>query len=143
MKPKFNRRRIVEFTTKVFVLIVTLCTQLSFAAPVRAEMRIADGVLVQEALVPSSGPKEHPLTLVSFSPLVVEGNTVGEVLIYDDPTTTRPADYFELYDSTGDLVAIGWFDRFGIRRMTVDRGFLDGTDDLEGIFVSLVGGDSI
>jgi hypothetical protein len=131
----------VEFTTKVFVLIVSLCTQLSVAAPVHAEIRIADGALAQEALVATSASKERPLALVSLSPLIVEGNTVGEVLVYDDPTTKRPEDYFELYDSTGDLVAIAWFDRFGIRRLTVDRGFLDGTDDLEGVFVSLVGGD--
>jgi hypothetical protein len=143
VKPKINRRRIAEFTSRVFVLMVSLCTQLSFAAPVHAEIRITDGALGQEALVPTSGPKVPPLTLVSFSPLTVEGKTVGEVFVYDDPTTKRPADYFELYDSTGDLVAIGWFDRFGIRRMTVDRGFLDGTGDLEGVFVSLVGGDSI
>jgi hypothetical protein len=133
----------VKFIIKVFVLMVSLCAQLSFAAPARAEMRIADGVLAQQALVPASGAKERYLILVSFSPLIVEGNTVGAVLVYDDPTTKRTADYFELYDSTGDLVAIGWFDRFGIRRMTVDRGFLDGTDDLEGVFVSVVGGDSI
>ena len=133
----------MEFTTKVFVLIVSLCTQLSVAAPVHAEIRIADGALTQEPLVATSASKERPLALVSLSPLIVEGNTVGEVLVYDDPTTKRPEDYFELYDSTGDLVAIAWFDRFGIGRLTVDRGFLDGTDDLEGVFVSLVGGDSI
>ena len=120
-----------------------LCTQLSFVAPLHPEIRITDGALAQEAVVPTSGPKERPLTLVSFFPSIVGGKTVGEVLVYDDPATKRPADYFKLYDRAGDLVAIGWFDRFGIRRMTVDRGFLDGTDDLEGVFVSLVGGDSI
>jgi len=133
----------MEFITKTFVLIVILGTQLAFAPPVPAEIRIAEGVVAQEALVPTSMPKERSLTLVSFTPLIVEDKMVGEVLVYDDPTTKRPADYFELYDSTGDLVAIGWFDRFGIRRMTVDPGLLDGTDDLEGVFVSVVGGDSI
>jgi hypothetical protein len=137
MKTKFN------FTAKVFVLIVSLYTQMFFAAPVRAEIRIADGVLAQAAVVPTSGATERPLTLISFSPLIVEGNTVGELLVYDDPGTKRPEDYFELYDATGELVAIGWFDKFGIRRMTVDRGFLDGTGDLKGAFMSLVGGDSI
>ncbi|TMA82377.1 MAG: hypothetical protein E6J74_37670 [Deltaproteobacteria bacterium] len=29
------------------------------------------------------------------------------------------------------------------RRMIVDRGFLDGRNDLEGMFTSLVGGDSV
>ncbi|HTN70165.1 MAG TPA: hypothetical protein VMO00_03660 [Methylomirabilota bacterium] len=129
----------MESMIKWFVLIVGLCAQLSFAAPLYAEMWITDGA----KRVPNAEAKEHPMALVSFSPLLVEGNTVGKVLVYDDPTTKRPADYFELYDSTGDLVAIGWFDRFGIRRMTLDLGFLDGADDLEGVFVSVVGGDSI
>jgi hypothetical protein len=133
----------VELTTKVFVLIVSLCAQLSSAAPLRPEIRIADGALAQKAPVPISEPKERPLTIISSSRLIVEGKTVGEVLAYDDPTTKRPADYFELYNSTGDLVAIGWFDRFGIRRMILDRSLLDGTDGLEGVFVFLVEGDSI
>jgi hypothetical protein len=51
----------------------------------------------------------------------------------------RPADYFELYNSTGDLPTIGWFDRFGIRRMILDRSLLDGTDDLEGVPLSVEG----
>jgi hypothetical protein len=131
----------VEFITKVFVFIVSLCTQLSF--PLHPEIRVTDGALAQEALLADSGAKECSLTLVRFSRLIVEDNTVGAVLAYDDPTTGRPTDYFELYDSTGDLVATGWYDRFGIRRMTIDRGLVDGTDDLEGVFVSLVGGDSI
>ena len=133
----------MEFATKIFILIVSLCTQLSFAAPLHAEIRIIDGALAQEAPVPIFGPKERPPILISSSRLIVEGKTVGEVLVYDDPTTKRPADYFELYDSTGDLVAIGWFDRFGIRRMILDRSLLDGTDDFEGVFVFLVEGDSI
>jgi hypothetical protein len=63
--------------------------------------------------------------------------------VYDDPTTARPADYFDLYDNVGDLVAVGWFDRFGIRRVAVDRGLVEEKNDLEGVFVTLVEGDSI
>ena len=83
MKRKFNGR------TTVFVLIVSLCTQLSFAAPLHAAIRISDGALARESLVPISGPKEHRLTLILSSRLIVEGKTVGEVLVYDDPTTKK------------------------------------------------------
>jgi hypothetical protein len=62
---------------------------------------------------------------------------------YHDSTTKRPVDYWELYNSEGGLAAIGWFDRFGIEGMAVDRGILDGEDELEGVFVSLLEGDSI
>jgi len=65
------------------------------------------------------------------------------VAAYDDPTTKRPADYWELYNSTGDLLGVGWFDRFGIQRLAVDRGLLEDEDKLEGVFVLLSEGDSV
>ena len=68
---------------------------------------------------------------------------MGEVLIYDDPTTKRPADYFELYDTDGDLLAVSWFDRFGIQRVAVDRGLLEEADKLEGVFVILLEGEPL
>jgi hypothetical protein len=42
-----------------------------------------------------------------------------------------------------DLVAVGWFDRFGIQRMAVDRALLGGKDELEGVFVTLLKGEPI
>jgi hypothetical protein len=68
---------------------------------------------------------------------------LGAFAVYDDARTKRPADYFEVYDSNGDLLAVGWFDRFGIQRMAVDRGLIEKGDELEGVFVSLLDGDSI
>jgi hypothetical protein len=55
----------------------------------------------------------------------------------------RPEDYVELYDSDGELAAVGWFDRFGIQRMAIDRAFVDGGDKLQGVFVAIVDGESI
>jgi hypothetical protein len=96
-----------------------------------------------EALFIAAGAEHRSLTLVSVSPLVVEDKILGALIVYDNPTTKRPADYFELYDSDDDLLAVGWFDRFGIQRMAVDRGLLERGDELEGVFVSLLDGDSI
>jgi len=48
----------VKFTTEAFVLIMSFCSQRSFAAP---EIRITDGALAQKALVPTSGANERPL----------------------------------------------------------------------------------
>jgi hypothetical protein len=98
-------------------------------------LEAADNASEPEVLLSATGLERHSLTLFASSPLVVEGQTLGEVLVYDDPTTKRPADYFELYDNPGDLIAVGWFDRFGIERMAVDRGILDGEDELEGVLV--------
>jgi hypothetical protein len=83
------------------------------------------------------------LNLVSLVPVTSQGQTVGIVAVYDNPVTPRTEDYLELYDSGGELVAVGWFDQFGIRRMIVDRGLVEGEDRFQRIFVTLVSGESI
>jgi hypothetical protein len=108
-----------------------------------SSLQAADNASQPEALLSATGLEQHTLTLVSVSPLIVEGTTLGELLVYDDPTTKRPADYFELYDRDADLLAVGWFDRFGIERIAVDRGLVNGADELEGVFVAFLDGDSI
>jgi hypothetical protein len=40
-------------------------------------------------------------------------------------------------------VAVGWFDRFGIQRMALDRALVEGSEELQGVFVTVVNGDSI
>src|SRR5262245_12314363 len=84
---------------------------------------------------------EQPhVTEVALSPLFVDGKIVGLVAVYDDATTERLADYLRVYDNAGHLLVIGWFDKFGIQRMAVDRGLLDG-DKLEGVFVVMSDGE--
>ncbi|HSE87599.1 MAG TPA: hypothetical protein VLJ79_15355 [Candidatus Binatia bacterium] len=48
------------------------------------------------------------MTLVSLEPWVVEGEFLGLVAAYtyDDVSTERPADYWELYSNQGSLVAV-------------------------------------
>jgi len=134
----------VTFRNKSYFIIfefVGLLFFLGFFAT--SSLEAADSASAPEPLLTAAGLEHPSLTLVSFAPLVIAGNTVGEVLIYDDPTTKRPADYFELYDTDGNLLAVDWFDRFGIQRMAVDRGLLEKTLKLEGVFVVLLDGESI
>ena len=91
----------------------------------------------------AAGLPQVSLTLISLTPLIANGETVGAMAIYDDPTTQRPADYVEVFDSEGDLVIVSWFDRFGIERLVVDRGLIDGGDELQGVFVAVLDGESI
>jgi hypothetical protein len=127
----------VKLNRKILALVLGLCVQLSFVVPTRAE------VIQTGDRATLSGPEKSSLTMMALSPVVVGDMTLGEVVVYDDPASKRRADYFELYDSAGGLVAVGWFDRFGIQRMAVDRALLDGTNELEGVFVSLLEGDLI
>ena len=57
--------------------------------------------------------------------------------------TRRAEDYLELRDARGQIVAIEWFDQFGIRRLTLHRGSLNGAAKFERIFVTLVSGEPI
>ena len=83
------------------------------------------------------------LDLLSFAPVVVDGKNLGALVVYDDPKTARTDDYVELYDNSGSLVAVGWYDRFGIQRIAVDSGLFDDGYVLKGTFVTLASGDSI
>jgi len=132
----------VKLKAEIFVTVVSLFTPLFLVTPIHSDLIQTNDRTSQE-IFSARAMEQHSLTLVSFSPLVVEGKTLGEVLIYDDPTTKRPVDYFELYDSTGDLVAVGWFDQFGIQRVAVDRGVLERGDEVEGVYVFFLEGDSI
>jgi hypothetical protein len=84
------------------------------------------------------------LTLVRAVAVTSQGGaTLGMIAVYDDPMTPRPEDYLELRDNDGRIVAVEWFDRFGIRRLTLDRGFVQGAGKFEHLFVTLVSGESI
>ena len=103
----------------------------------------AESTAKPKIVLPTYGQAQGSLQLISLSPLVADGKTVGALAVYDDPTTRRSEDYLELYDSDGDLVAVGWFDRFGIQRIAVDRAFLEEREDLQGEFVTVVDGEPI
>jgi hypothetical protein len=91
----------------------------------------------------SVGLPQTPLTLVSLSPVIANGQAVGAIAVYDDPTTQRPADYIEVLNREGVVVIVSWFDSFGIERLVVDRALLDGGQEIEGVFVAVVNGDVI
>lgn len=81
---------------------------------------------------------QRPLKVIQSSPLMAGNTKIGTAVLYDDPSTRRTAHYLELYDEEGGLVAVSWFDRFGIQRIAVDRAFVDGAEKLEGVFVAIV-----
>ena len=130
----------MAFRNKIYFIILGAIVQLLFFGDVRGdELQPSENALEQEIV---TGP-QHDMSLVSFSPWVVEGEVLGTLAayVYDDVTTARPADYWELYDKEGNLLAIGWFDKFGIQRTAIDRGIVEQKDKLEGIFVVVFDGD--
>ena len=60
--------------------------------------------------------------------------------VYDDAVTKRLGDYAEIYNPTGGLLAVIWFDRFGILRSAVDRGIILNKHNVEGVLVLVLEG---
>lgn len=108
-----------------------------------ADVQAGEGDPGNQKFLSSLDLPQRPLSLIKHSPVVAAGVTLGTAVIYDDPTTRRPADYLEIYDSEGGLVIVSWFDRFGIQRMAMDRGFATGEKQLAGVFVAVVDGNFI
>ena len=133
----------MAFRNKIYFIILGAIVQLLFFGDVRGdELQLSDNAAEQESV---TTPEPHDMTLVSFQPWVVGGEVLGTLAayVYDDVTTKRPVDYWELYDKNGDLLALSWFDRSGVQRIAVDRGILEEKDGLEGILVVVLTGDSI
>jgi hypothetical protein len=98
----------------------------------------AENDSASKVTLPALDVPQRRLNVVKSAPLVDQGVTLGTVVIYDDPSTPRPEDYLEVYNPEGNLVVVAWFDRFGIQRVAVDRAFVEGEDQLEGVLVAVV-----
>jgi hypothetical protein len=134
----------MSFKNKIYFIILGLVGQLFFFGYIGTEpLGASDKASEQKIFLSLSIPQTDRLTLVSLLPVILEGEILGRVAVYDDATTERPADYLELYNSTGGLLAVGWLDRFGIERLAVDRGLLEDANKLEGVFVVLLDGDPV
>jgi hypothetical protein len=135
--------------TRTHTLVIALCCLLSAVAELallgdRTTARAHEIATVEGngGLAPVELPVA-PLRLVRIIPVTSGQETLGAIAIYDNPMTRRPEDYLELRDNDGHIVAVEWFDRFGIRRLTLDRGFLSDAGKFENIFVTVVSGESI
>ena len=133
----------MAFTNKISFLVLAIVAQLIFFGTARAGHLQRQENFTEQASVTT--PEHDEMTLVSSEPLIVEGEVLGVLAgyVYKDVSTQRPVDYWELYDDAGDLLAISWFDKFGIQRTAIDRGIVEEADKLEGVFVIVLDGESI
>jgi hypothetical protein len=131
-----NKIYFIIIATSYFIAVL-------FVLGVAAKAEEAAAHAVEQEIV--TGPGQHDVSLISSQPWLVEGEVLGTLAayVYKDVTTERPIDYWELYDKDGDLLAVGWFDKFGIERTAVDRGIMKEEDKLEGTFVVVLAGTAI
>ena len=135
----------------MFHINKTLSARISFIAFLALALSLIPSALASvnavydaannRALPSSARPRQ--LTAVMATPLVAHGTELGTVVVYDDASTVRPKDYMEVYSMGGDLMAVVWFDRFGIQRVAVDRAFAEGRDQVEGVLIAVVNGDYV
>jgi hypothetical protein len=133
----------MAYRYKSYLLILNIIGSLLIYGAVRAEEGPPSDNAVNQEIV--TGPQQHEMRLVSFDPWVIEGEVMGAVAtyVYDDVTTERAVDYWEIYNQDGELLAVSWFDGHGVRRTAVDRGIIEEKDELEGVFVVVLDGDSV
>ncbi len=129
-------------TQRIYFAILSLSLLFLSSRSLHAEStRVTENLRREIVLLPPSTPDKSRLILVSFVTIATEAEIIGAMAMYDDPQTERPVDYLELYDGSGGLVLVSWVDRFGIRRMAMDRGLLqEEASELEGILVLLLQG---
>ena len=111
-------------TRNVSVLMLAACLLLS-ANAFGDQLRMVNNLRNEGVLVPVSAPNRDDLILVRYATVTEVNQVVRLIAFYDDPKTPRPADYLEVSDGVGNLLVIGWLDRFGITRTAVDRGILE------------------
>ena len=131
----------MAYRYKFYFVILSIIGSLLIYGTVRAQEAPLSDNTAEPQMV--TGPEQHPKRLVSLDPWVVEDEIVGTVAayVYDDVTTERPVDYWEIYNQKGELLAASWFDGLGVRRTAVDRGIIEEKDQLEGVFVLVIDGD--
>jgi hypothetical protein len=140
-----SEETVMTFKRRIYLVVFVLLgflAELLFLGYLATKVLGADAPSKQD-FYPASLPERNHLHLISTLPVTVEGEILGRVAVYDDSTTQRSADCLELYNSAGTLVAVSWFDRYGIRRIAVDRGLLEGRVDLTGIFVVILDGEPV
>lgn len=136
--------RAMASRTRRIVIILGFLTQFFSLAVVYADSpKTGNQAGTREAVVSVSLPPKDRLILVSYAPLIKAGLVLGRIAAYDDSTTKRPVDYVEFYDNAGMLVAVSWFDRFGIERLAVDRALLEDTGMYQGVFVMILEGSVV
>jgi len=136
-------KTLIKIYLVIIVLLPFACHPSLLGHAAAEPLRVAGGVVHNEIISPVSIPEKIHLNLLSFSLIIDDQGIIGGVAVYDDPTTDRNPDYCELYDNDGELVGVGWLDEFGIERTALDRGFLQGADKLERVFVIVIDGDLV
>jgi hypothetical protein len=103
----------------------------------------SDKISLYAQTSPAGGSMPNPAAMkviALFEIVENEGFSIF-VTIYDDPRTKWEVDYMEFYDEEGEIFLVSWIDRYGVKRVAIDRALLEEEPaELEGTFVFLAMG---
>lgn len=112
---------------KVLMVIVLVIGSLMMGENARGQLFSTRKNLRQEQIMitPMAVPDRTSMTVVDTW-VFLEADGAAVVLVYyDDALTKWQIDCVELYDLEGELLVVGWIDRFGVYQVAMDRGLLD------------------
>ena len=92
---------------------------------------------------PAALPEKGKMKLIGFVAPRASSGIAGGMAVYDDAATKRIGDYAEIYNLEGALIAIIWFDQFGILRTAIDRGVVLHKKDVKGVLVLVMSGNLV
>ena len=127
----------MDFTNIIYrsVLILSLALLLA-TGHAKADSLLAENPFGGPTVV----PEKQNMKLIGLLKPKPYAGFAGSMAVYDDIATKRIGDYAEIYNSAGALIAIIWFDEFGILRTAIDRGVVLHKKDVEGVLVLVMNG---
>jgi len=99
-------------------LIVPLAVLLTTTAVKADSLQLAENPFGSTTVL----AEKQNMKLIGFVAPKISSGIAGGMAVYDDAATKRIGDYAEIYNLKGALIAIIWFDQFGILRTAIDRG---------------------
>src|SRR5262245_26629118 len=91
--------KVMPSKNRIKLIILGLIVQLFVFGHANAQpVEVTDNASGWE--IPDTASKIGFLVRISTVPCIVEGNIVGEFIVYDDPTTERSVDYFGSFTIT-------------------------------------------
>jgi len=120
----------MHFDSKFSIALFILLAVLLATANVNADpLQLAESPFG----TPTNLPEKQNMKLIGLLKPKAHAGIAGSMAVYDDIATKRIGDYAEIYNLKGALIAIIWFDEFGILRTAIDRGVVLHKKDVEGV----------
>lgn len=130
----------MQFKGSIIISVIALVILFAFSDVTAESLQVMENSGNDVPVPPSLLERQQMILLGFLMPRVTAGSA-GAMAIYDDPKIKRIGDYAEVYNSTGNLIAIVWFDKFGIMRSAIDRGIVLYEHTVEGVMVLVLEGE--